>query len=341
MPRRSAFTLIELLVVIAIIAILIGLLLPAVQKVREAAARARCQNNLKQIGLACLNYESATGGYPPISTRGTPVPPATNGPLVNWGVLVLPYLEQENVRSIYNFGATFNSPANNVPVPPNTVAPTQVPLPVFACPSTPNAPRVTPVIVPPMGTVQMAATDYAPVTTVFGQMYVTRANGTAGKGFVPGTEPANTEGVIAQSDPVKVAAVTDGTSNTFLVIELAGRPTSYVLGQVNTVARPSTPVLNPANPNGPAAAWAGANGVGLLGTLATGIGDPGAVAGATNLGGPCLVNCTNDRQLYSFHTGGANTVLADGSVRFVRASSTAAVIFALGTRAGGEVPGDN
>ena len=90
MKARRGFTLIELLVVIAIVAVLIGLLLPAVQKVREAAARTRCQNNLKQMGLACLNFESANGGLPP---RRMGFAVATN-PERGWGPSILPYVEQ-------------------------------------------------------------------------------------------------------------------------------------------------------------------------------------------------------------------------------------------------------
>jgi prepilin-type N-terminal cleavage/methylation domain-containing protein/prepilin-type processing-associated H-X9-DG protein len=300
--RRGGFTLIELLVVIAIIAILIGLLLPAVQKIREAANRMKCQNNLKQIGLGMHNYESAYGGLPPSRTTGT-VANAPNFPFQHsWTAALLPYIEQTNAFNLYVYTADWNNPVNYQAI--------RVPLKVFNCPTTPMQPRFDTEIA-----AQPASGDYHAMNAI--------------KNFV-GVNCFGYVGVLNADDPRLVgpmmrdfnspfASIIDGLSNTIFVAEDAGRPKFYnQKGQVF-------------DPVGKEGGWADPNGAFSL----DGSNPDGSVPG------PCPLNCSNNSEIYSFHTGGANVCFADGSVHFLRTTIDLCALAKLVTRAGGEVIGGN
>jgi prepilin-type N-terminal cleavage/methylation domain-containing protein len=310
--RRRALTLIELLVVIAIIAILIGLLLPAVQKVREAAARIQCANNLKQIGLALYNHESATHTFP-TSTR-----PAT-GPRVSWTIQLLPYIEQANLSRNYDFTQNWDG-ANNLAITSQTVK-------IFQCPSTPSPNRFDGNPQPPAVWVpEVAVTDYAAVAGVDPTLAA----------LYPGQIQA-LPGILIRNDTATIAAVTDGLSNTLMVVESAGRPTVYRRGQ--QVGSPPADRVNGGGRARPASDLI------VKGSTPDGVSVPG----------PCALNCTNGldvagrgfpdpvygtdgtSEAYAFHTAGANTLLGDGSVRFVTGNVNIVLWAALATRAGGEV----
>ena len=314
--HRVAFTLIELLVVIAIIAILIGLLLPAVQKVREAASRLKCQNNLKQIGLALHNYESSFRTFPPASTgpasTALPTPPYRHG----WVAMTLPWIEQENVRNAYDMNANWYDPPNASVI--------QIPLKIYHCPSADFGRTATSSSANVYGTRTAAAWDYANVNV---------------SGSVPGgaySGAANAErrkGVMNDREGSTIAQIQDGLSNTLMVSEDANRPQLWILGRRRTDIIAQTSNF-PAGNVGPGEVTGG---VWAEHQKTVSVGGASADGTITSPGGPCAINCTNDWEIYAMHTGGANGLMADGAVRFLRAGMSIDVLAALCSRAGGEI----
>jgi prepilin-type N-terminal cleavage/methylation domain-containing protein/prepilin-type processing-associated H-X9-DG protein len=301
MTRRkqqpSGFTLIELLVVIAIIGILIAMLVPAVQKVREAAARAHCQNNLKQIGIAIHAYESAHKGFPPCRVNNPPAPFSAKMQHT-WAPFLFPYIEQLGLQNQYNFNVNFDNTTDTSKGTTNSEVIKAQPL-LFLCPSAPGG-RKQQGTTPDLG-----VTDYSPTVSVTLSPFVTVT--------LPAADPAFLRGVLGQNVHRRVAFVTDGTSNTMAFAEDAGRPQTWEMGKRVAPDHPPQPPGKRASIGG----WAQpSNLINIIGL------NPAIAAPANNFPGPCAVNCGNGEDVYSFHPGGAHILMTDGAVRFLSASAT-------------------
>jgi prepilin-type N-terminal cleavage/methylation domain-containing protein/prepilin-type processing-associated H-X9-DG protein len=332
MANRRAFTLIELLVVIAIIGILVGLLVPAVQKVREAAACTQCVNNLKQIGLALQGYhdvnKSFPSGYVDGNTDTNSTPDNDVGPGWGWASFLLPYLEQGGVYNQINFTVPVGSGVNT--------AVSQLPLAIYQCPSDPYQ-QAVPVY---------DSSFSKPVATVaHGNYFGCNGweecfNGASGNpqggsgmdGLTGGIGQAGV-GVFYRNSNTRIASITDGLSNTIFVGERSGNhaPGTWT-GAVAGGRCPAWMATQPPSPYTP---------------------PPGPAYDNADFGEALVLAHCNATHVpnadfpiydpdvyYSMHPGGANFLFGDGSVHFLTSGINPDTYQALATIAGGEVTTD-
>jgi prepilin-type N-terminal cleavage/methylation domain-containing protein/prepilin-type processing-associated H-X9-DG protein len=310
----KAFTLIELLVVIAIIAILIGLLIAAVQKIREADSRLTCANNLKQMAMALHNYHDTNNRFPLGRTK-----PFLHG----WPVFILPYMEQQNIYNQYTI-------KNQNWFDPINYKAAQMQVKTFICPACPddkNRPAKD------NKNPNAAITDYTIPGGITDAFMVFSLNN--GKGVAQTPFPSNLAVINSMGIGTAFSEIRDGTSNSFLVYESGGRPKHYISGKVIGQADvdSATKCGNTSVTNGitSGAAWAD-----------DGNNSPvhGFNKDGTFCSEACLMNCTNNQEAYSFHSGGMNASFADGSVRYINENIKIITFCALVTMAGGEVISD-
>lgn len=304
---RSGFTLIELLVTIAIIAVLISLLLPAVQAARESARKSQCQNNLKQIGLALHNFESSHGSFPASGyTRATRANPS--GSYTSWRASILPHLEQSAAYEEYQFDEHWWSDHN--------LRAGRHPMSVYQCPTVPS---MSPIF-------SAVAKDPRP-DIVFPQP-IHRSDYEAIMGIrqviAPDIYPSkdSTRSVMFRNSETTFAHITDGSSNTIAVTECAARPDIY---------QRRSRVADHRNDQGNG--WIDSESAFSVDGAST----DGKQQGLGPQQTPVGLNATNENEIYSFHTGGAVCLFADGHVQFLSENIDLKTLAALLTKSGGEV----
>ena len=344
--RRAGFTLVELLVVIAIIGILVGLLLPAVQAAREAARRMSCGNNMKQIGLALHNHESANKWVPTWATqfRLTDAYAAQGNPFFAATVdarrsmaplgLMLPYMEGNTTYQAFDMKKPLIDP-RNLPAPIGQVpASATTPVPSFLCPSTPESqsdygPYFNQAGILPSGVVFfLPRTDYAALRGLHSSLAAcVGLPATTTHNSMLGANDANGENAEIVVNPKrKFASVTDGLSNTLCFIEIAGRQRLYFNGVAYQGTWTTTPV--PAfTLNSSYVDW---------NTARHPRGLSGIDRNNPSAAGCAVMNVFNQDNPYSFHGSGVQGLRGDGSVIFLPATISTNVFAALVTRDGGE-----
>ncbi|MFG0290014.1 MAG: DUF1559 domain-containing protein [Rhodopirellula sp. JB044] len=320
---EGGFTLVELLVVISIIAVLVGLLIPAVQAAREAARRMQCSNHVRQFGLAIHNYHSAYQVLPRALWFETP-PKSFNGR--PWSVAILPFMEQQAIYDQFDMNVVAVDQLS-----PRNVAVIQSVVPLYVCPSTPESAdtrRYTfdaTAMGMPFTATNIAPIDYTPTTGVNGN-YMLHA-GIDGSIEREGALQV-VSSVFGGGQDGSFAGILDGLSNTFLLGERTGGPTIYSGGRVDNVA-----TANLVGTNG--GGWGDlVNGEHWMqGSQRDGLSWPPE-------DGPCAINCTNARGFgfHSFHPGGSYFLLADGSVKFFTENIEPYLFASMITRRGREVP---
>jgi len=331
---RRGFTLIELLVVIAIIAILIGLLLPAVQKVREAAARAKCQNNLKQIGIGLHAYHDTNNMFPPgCAADQPPFGLGTSAWGSSWMVYILPQIEQNALfsRWVFSGGSGYNN-ANN------SAAMFQIQIPTYLCPSSPL----------PVMACNIAAAPSNAGSSLMRPSYTGIAGGTWQLAGVTGYNEARLSnsgnqnsagGLLFPGSKINFGGMTDGTSNTIVVADQSN---------FLTLTDGSKQAWNSAGPHGWAMGSGNANSPPAYTDRPFNTTTIRYTINFTKSGGWTNPACCNPTDgvgsntggnipLNSAHTGGVNVLRGDGTIAFLRDSTDLTVLMALSTRDDGVV----